>query len=252
MEMQDFSFQGVLRLGTRRAGGKPGILRDVGDAPKCTVSLTSETEKRKESRTGQRLTSGVLDKGKEATVALTLNYASAKNLAEGLYGTINQVAGGTATAEALPSGLAVDDEVALDFGDVSSVVITDSAGTPATLTAGTHYEVASANAGVIRILDVGSFTQPFKAAYSYGAAVDVTMFSATPPERYLLLDGINTVDNQPVTVHLYRCKFQPLQNLDLINDSYGQIELTGEVLYDTEAVADASLGPFGKIRQRGA
>lgn len=251
MEMQDFSFQGVIRLGTRRAGGKPAVMRDVGDAPKCTVSLTSDTEKRKESRSGQRLTSAVLDKGKEATVALTLNYASAKNLAEGIYGTINTVAGGSATGEVLPSGLAVGDEFALDFGDVSSVVITDSNGTPATLTPGTHYEVVSANSGVGRILSLGSFTQPFKAAYTYGAAVDVTMFTATPPERYLLLDGINTVDDQPVTVHLYRCKFQPLQNLDLINESFGTIELTGEVLYDPEAILDASLGPFGKIRQRG-
>lgn len=85
--MRDFSFQGKVYLGARLTGGLPGALRWVGDAPVCNVSLATTTDKRKESYSGQRLTSAVLDTGKEATIAMTLNWAEAKNLVLGLYGT---------------------------------------------------------------------------------------------------------------------------------------------------------------------
>jgi hypothetical protein len=247
--MQDFSFQGKVYLGTRLAGGLPGPLRDVGDAPKCDVSLATESEERKESRTGQRLVSARLQTGKSATVALTLNWANADNLSLGLYGTKLAVASGAVTDEALPDDLAVGDLVALKYGGISAVTVNDSAGTPAPLTAGTHYRIDSANGGVLEILNLGSFTQPFTVDYTHTASADVAMFTATPPERYLFLDGINTVDNSPVRVHLYRVKLDPMATLPLINEGFGSIEMTGSVLYDDEAAEDASLGGFGKIQQ---
>lgn len=247
--MRDFSFQGKVYLGARLTGGLPGALRWVGDAPVCNVSLATTTDKRKESYSGQRLTSAVLDTGKEATIAMTLNWAEAKNLVLGLYGTEIAEASGTVTEEVLPSALAVGDLIALEHGGVSSLVITDSTGSPVTLTPDTHYRLDSANGGMVEILNLGSLVQPFKAAYSYTASADVTMFTAAPPERYLMLDGINTVDNSPVRVRLYRCKFNPATTIPLINEGFGQLEFTGEVLYDSEAAEDANLGGFGKIEQ---
>ena len=73
--MQDFSFQGKLYLGNRLPGGRPGALRWVGDAPKCDLTLKTETETRKESYSGNRLTSAVLQKGKDI---LTLNERRAR------------------------------------------------------------------------------------------------------------------------------------------------------------------------------
>lgn len=245
--MKDFSFQGKVYLGTRLTGGLPGRLVDVGDAPTCNLSFSVDTESRKESRSGQRLESARLQTGKSATLALTLNYFNAENLALGMYGTKKTVAGSTVTDEAFPSGLLAGEFVALEHGNVSSVVITDSAGSPATLTPDTDYTIDSADNGVIKILNVGSYTQPFKAAYTYGASVDVTMFDADPPQRYFLLDGINTVTNEKVKVRLYKVQFDPTSELPLINESYGQLTLNGAVLYDDEAVLDTDLGPFGKI-----
>lgn len=245
--MQDFSFQGKVYLGTRLTGGKPGALRWVGDAPKCDVSFATESETRKESYSGQRLTSARLRKGNDVTIALTLNWANADNLALGLYGTKLAVSGGSVSAENLPPGLAVGDEVALAHGGISALVVTDSTGSPVTLTLGTHYEIESANGGVLRILSLGSLVQPFKAAYTHTASADVTMFTTAPPERYLLLDGINTLDNSPVRMRLYRTQFDPTATLPLINESFGTLELSGAVLYDSEAAADAALGGFGKI-----
>ena len=132
--MKDFSFQGKVYLGTRLTGGKPGPLRWVGDAPKCDVSLNTDSETRKESWSGNRLTSAYLQKGTDVTVALTLNWANAENLVLGLYGTQLAVTAGSVTAEVLPT-VAVGDTIVLEHGGISSVVVKDSAGTPATLCA---------------------------------------------------------------------------------------------------------------------
>lgn len=245
--MQDFSFQGKIYVGTRLAGGLPGAMRWVGDAPKCDVSLKADTSTRKESYSGNRLTSAVLDKGKDGTIQLTLNYATIENLALGLYGNVQTIASGAVTAEELPAGLAAGDVVALDKSNISALVITDSAGTPVTLVANTDYKVLNAAAGTIEILNVGSYTQPFNAAYSNGGSTDVAMFTAPAPERYVLLDGINTVDNSPVIMRLYRVKFEPMSTLPLINDDFAAIDLTGTVLFDSEAALDGALGGFGKI-----
>lgn len=247
--MQSFSFQGKVYLGARLTGGLPGKLFWVGDAPKCDVSLQTDAEDQKESYSGNRLTSARLQKGNTASVALTLNWASGQNLALGLYGTELAVASGTVTAEALPAGLEAGDFVVLEHGGVSAVVVKDSAGTPVTLTAGTHYEVDSANGGVLKILDPASFAQPLTVAYAYTASADVTMFTAAPPERYLFLDGVNTVDGSPVRVRLYKVRFDPSSSIPCINESFGQLELSGSVLFDSEAAADDNLGGFGKIEQ---
>lgn len=245
--MKDFSFQGKVYLGTRLAGGKPGALRWVGDAPVCEVSFSTDAETRKESYSGQRLTSARLQKGNEAQIKLTLNWAEIDNLMLGMYGTKNTVAAGTVTGELLPAGLVNGDVIVLNKGKVSSLVVTDSAGAPATLVAGTDYTLDSANGGVLTIKNIGTFVQPFKAAYSNGASTDVTIFTSLPPERYLLLDGVNTLDNSPVKLRLYRTQFDPLTTLPLINEGFGQIELAGAVLYDSEAAVDSTLGGFGKI-----
>lgn len=244
--MKDFSFQGKVYLGSRLAGGKPGVLRWVGDAPQCNVTLATESETRRESYSGSRLTSARLQTSREATIALTLNWATADNLALGLYGEVLTVAAGSVTGEVLPSGLVNGDTVVLEHGGVAALVLTDNAGTPATVpTAG--YRLDSPKGGVVEVVDVGTFVQPFKAAYTHGQSMDVAMFTTSPPERYLLLDGINTLDGSRVRVRLYRTQFDPATSIPLINESFGQLELSGAVLYDDDASQDASLGGFGKI-----
>ncbi|CBA14767.1 hypothetical protein [Xanthomonas albilineans] len=245
--MKDFSFQGIVYLGTRLPGGKPGALTDAGDVPKCDVALQVQTEKRTESRSGNRLTSAVLQKSKESTIVVTLNHATFKNWMMVLYGTKIVIPAGSITGELLPPNLMSNDVVALAQGAISSLVITDSAGTPATLVENTHYAITSPKGGVIKIINPSSFVQPFKAAYAHDPSINITMFTAPPPEVYLFLDGINTIDNSRVRTHLYRVQFDPGSSLPLINESFGQFELPGTVLFDSEAEADALMGGFGKI-----
>lgn len=245
--MQDFSFQGKLYLSTRLPGGRPGALRWVGDAPKCDLTLKTETETRKESYSGNRLTSAVLQKGKEAELTVAINWADIDNLLLGLYASKSTIAAGTVTGEAFPPNLAANDVVALDRGTISQLVVTDSNATPVTLAANTHYRIESARAGLVRLLDLATFTLPLRAAYRHGARTSVAMLTTPAPERFLFLDGVNAIDNAPVQVRLYRVQFNPVSNLGLIHESFGQFELSASVLFDAEAAADPVLGGFGRL-----
>lgn len=245
-----FSLQGAIYLATRLPNGKPGPMDWVGNAPTCQIKLTTETSDKMESFSGNRMLYGQLNKAKKADISLVLDEFLTENLLLGLHGTKVDGAAGTVTGETFPTGLVAGDVLRLDKPFVSSVVLTDSAGVPATLTAGTHYRVKSTALGLIEILDVGAFTQPFKAAYSNAASETVTMFTSAAPERFLLLDGINTETNEPVLVELPRVKFKPTGQLDLIIDDYGNLPLEGAVLYDELNAADANMGGFGRIRQK--
>lgn len=250
-QIKDFSFQGKIWLGERLTTGKPGVLTQVGDAPALQLKLTASRDNRTESMSGQRVQSATVQKSKEATLSMTLNYFGSPQLALGLYGNINTVASGSATAESLPDTLAVGDSIILDFPNASSLVITDSAGTPATLTPDTDYTLASAEASIVTINNLGTYTQPFKAAYSYSGGVDLAMFSSAPPTRYLVLDGLNTTlgddYGKRVLLRLYQCVFDPVGQLDFLSDTFGQLQLTGTVLYDLLSAADPLLGGFGKL-----
>lgn len=245
--MSLFSFQGKVYAGERLSNGKLSKPEWMGNVPTMTLQMSTETTNKTESFSGNRLQYGRLQRGKTATLNLSFDEFLPQNVALALWASDLAVLTGTVSAETFESGLAVGDHVKLDNPFASSIVITDSAGTPATLTLNTHYEIVSANAGLIKILNIGSFVQPFKAAYSYAARESFTMFTAAPPERYIMLDGINTETDEPVVVTLYRCKFDPVSDMGLIHDEYGQFQLSGSVLFDTVNAANANLGGFGRI-----
>jgi hypothetical protein len=245
-----FSGQGTVYVGDRDTSGNVATFRDVGNVPALKLSLTTDVLEHKESRTGQRLTDLSLIKDRKANVTMTLENFSKANLMMLLYGTASTVSSGSASAETLPTGLASGDLVSLAHGFVSSVVITDSNSSPATLVAGTNYKV-DLNSGMVTFLTVTSFTQPFKAAYSFASQDVVPFFRASTKERFLKFVGLNTTNsNIPCIVELYRIRFDPVGNIDLINDDLAQFEVTGAVLYDQTRDSDSLLGGFGRIVQQ--
>lgn len=236
------SLQGKIWLATRSALGKYEKPLWVGNASAANLQLATENTKKFESYSGQRLQIGELDRGKTATLSLTLDEWLVQNLALGLYATASAIAGSTVTGEALPSPLAIGDFVRLDHPFVDDLVLTEGV-TP--LAAGTDYRIESPAGGLVEFLTVQA--DPLTAAYEYAAADSLTMFTAKPPERWLFLDGINTETGEPVLVDLYRCKFNPVGDLGLIHEEYGPLSLTGTVLFDPLNAKDANLGGYGRM-----
>jgi len=249
--MPYFSGQGRVYIGTRDSNGNPQAMRWLGNVPELKVSLNVETIEHKESYSGQRLTDLQLIKGKDGEFTCAVENFSIENLELTLYGQTSSVTAGTVTNEALPTGAVAGGIYLLANQFVSSVVIKDSAATPATLTEGTHYKV-HAEQGAIEILNVGTFTQPFKVDYSYGAAKRLAMFKSAQPEVWLRFDGLNTADsNTRVIVDLYRVVLNPSKDFSLIGDDIQKFELSGRVLADTTKSDTGPLGLFGRVIQAG-
>lgn len=79
----------------------------------------------------------------------------------------------TVTGEAINSGAmpVVNTKYYLANKKVSSLVITDSATTPATLVYGTHY-ISDNESGSVQFLNVTGFTAPIKASYIANKSID--------------------------------------------------------------------------------
>lgn len=244
-----FRGQGRVYAAERDVSGNIGNLVWLGNCPALNITLETETLEHQESYSGQRLTDLKLIIGKTAQVEITLESWDLDNLALGLYGETVAVTGAAVTNENLPDNLAVGDIVQLRHPKISALTMTDSATpTPASLTAGTHYEIEDAVFGRIKILNIGTFDQPFRANYTYAARKDVGMFTEPVPERSLIFHGLNTaVGNQGMMVELFRVQLNPLSQLPLIGDEVAQFTLSGEALVDDTKSPAAVLGQFGRI-----
>lgn len=245
------SFQGRVFLGKRDAAGNPIELRTPGNVAELKLSLKTDVLEHYESQSGQRSLDHRMIKQKSATVTLTIEEFTKENLALALYGNYTTGATGTVTDEPLPTVVAVGDRYPLAHPLVSTLVVKDSAATPATLTLDTHY-TADPEFGAIQFLDLAAFVQPFKASYSYGAVTEIGIFTQPLPERFLRLEGLNTAQgNAKTLVELYRIAFDPLKELSLISNEYNKFEMEGSLLADPTKPLDATLGQFGRIVQVG-
>lgn len=248
-----FSGQGEVLIAKRDSNGNPGAFFMVGNSPKFEVGLSVERRKHKESRSGQRLIDKIQTTTKGGEVNMTLEDIRKDNLALILSGKKVSLSSGSYTSgspDTFPSGLVVGSVVKLAKPNASSLVVKDSAGTPATLTLGTHYRVLDADHGIVEILSLGSFTQPFKAEYSYAATDVVTAMEANDDdEYYVYFAGVNTEGSpdQKVGMDVYRVVFDPAQLLALINDEQGTFDIKGEILRDEDRAGDANFGGFARF-----
>lgn len=244
--MPYFSGQGKVYVATA-AAGVPGVFRYVGNCPVLNVAVETDVLDHRESTSGQRLTDLRIIRGKTAKFNFTIEEFEKKNLAMALYGADSSIAGSTVVAEVFPT-VAVGDYVKTAKQDLSSIVVKDSAGTPATLTLTTHYEITSAKHGTIKFVNLASFTQPFKIDYTYATVTNINILTQGFTDRWVKFDGLNTVDtNKATLIELYKVSFDPVAQLDLINDDIMKFELSGGALYDSTKEADAVLGQFGRM-----
>lgn len=221
----------------------------MGNVPDLKISLKVDKKSHKESHSGQRLTDFELVTGKEGELSCTLEDFSKDNLKLVVYGAHEAVTSGSVTNEAFAEGVVVGSlrllakSVRLKCGHHRQFWHAQNA---------RHCTVQSTcepRGG--RVLDIttdGPYVQPFKAAYTKGAAVRTAMFKTAQPELWLRFDGINTADqNKRVIVDLYKVSIDRPGDLSLIGDDLQKFELSGMVLADTSKEPDGELGQFGRI-----
>ena len=246
------TFQGRVYLGKRDDSGQPIDVRSPGNVADLSLALKTDVIEHYESQTGQRAVDLRLVKQKSATVALTIEEFTKENLALALYGSYVSDAGGSVTDEPVGGTTPlVGDRYFFAHPRVAALTVKDSAGTPTTLTLGTHY-TADVDFGAIQFLDTTGLTAPFKASYTYGAVTEIGIFTQPLPERFLRLEGVNTAaGNAKVLIELYRVAFDPLKKFDIISNDLNKFEMEGSLLADSTKPYDAVLGQFGRIVQLG-
>lgn len=210
------------------------------------LSLSRETEEVKESCSGSRLTLLEYETSKSATVRLEMQEFDEDMLAMALYGTSVSVAGSSILNEAMPT-MVNNQFYHTKNPKISAVTITDSAGSPATLTLGTHYEISQADYGRIKILDIATFVQPFLVDYTFATRENIKPFSQTTQIKAIRFDGISSADGKRVRVLLPRVSFGPTEEFAFIGDEVAVLALEGKLLLAETPANDPVLGAFGNI-----
>ena len=247
-----YSGTGLVMAGLRDSTtGQPKGMFPFGECPKVEVALNIERRQHFSSRSANRVMDKVQTKTKGGKFRVTVEDVAKKNV--GLFLSADAVIiGASSYSSGSPdicadSALAVGSIWKLRKGNVSSLVIKDSTGSPVTLTLGTHYRIVDAAHGLVEILSLASLTQPFKAEYSYAATTVVTAFSADDNrEYYIYVALINTepTTDQRIGFHCYRVVFSPASVLALINSDQGSFDLEGDILRDPVLASDTNYGEF--------
>jgi hypothetical protein len=255
----DYYFgHGEAWLATRTTGGLPSDFDiSLPEINSLTLSLGREKVEHVSKRTSVAGKDLVLTRLVSLTGVMNISTHTKEMLELYLYGDIVAVAGGAFAATAFEdTSIVVGQTVRIPGGkkNLSSLVLTDSTGSPVTLTLNTHYEIVDIDAGLVRFLDVttGSVVQPFKAAGSEGAGSNVGILKQRQFEKWMLFKGINIADDDKVcTVDLYKVQFEPAANWTLLNDG-GEVnayELNFEALIDTTLDDSNALGRHGHYKE---
>ena len=231
--------------------GAPLGFRYLGGTSEVNAGLQAQTATRKESETGNRLTSLRYSTENTASLSFKIENAIAENWGLAFRGEKQSIAAGTVTGEVFPNPVAVGEIVRLAKPDVSSVVVTDSTGSPKTLVAGTNYRIFNAKTGSVEIIDLttgGPYVQPIKAAYSNALATGVPFFTIPETEWWFRFEGLNDVDSgRAVLVEFYKCYFDPATSYPLKGDEPATFDINGAPVYDDTKAADPVLGQFGRV-----
>jgi len=250
--MAETYYYGQGKVYSRKTGGK---WRWWGDVSALTLRAEIEKAEHKESYSGQKAVVRSIKVGTTVSMQATLHQIDPDNLAEAVYGAASDIDAGTVTGEGLGT-VAAGDIVRLAHGGVSDLVITDSAGTPATI-ADTHYTLDE-RYGVITFVSLPSGpapTMPLLAAYSHAGGRQVNIMTQPTPVMEFRYDGVNLAEgNAPVTLELYKISTDPLSELALITDgtSLAGMQVTCPVLLDSSKPSTGPLGQFGRWIQHAA
>ncbi|AZS50647.1 hypothetical protein DM558_07580 [Entomomonas moraniae] len=244
-----FSLQGRFSTIQRKADGSLDNTTKtwLGNVKEASIEMSVDKETMKESFSGQRADYGTIITGKTFSLNMTLTEWLPEPLALSLYAKEVKVDAKTIADEEFPT--VVDgNTVVLDGYFISDLIIKDSTATPVTLKEGVDYEIVSDISGDIKILNTKTFKQPFKASYKSSEATALYPFAnIQPPERCLVFEGINTLTGKNTYIEMYRVQFDPTSNFGLINETFGELPLTGTLLIDSQKTGKDQLSGYMQV-----
>lgn len=218
------------------------------------TNLTVSKTKIKESCSGLRQTLIEHVNEKTATVTLAMQQFDKKMLAMALFGSAAVKANDNVVDELMPM-MAVGDYHHTRHPRVSGLTIQDSAETPVTLTANTHFVVENETFGRVKILDIAGFTQPFKVSYAYAETTIIKPLSLDSVVRGIVFDGVSTVDDgagvTEMRVIIPKISFPVADAIDWISDDALNLKFTNAEVLSAGLDGGDALGNFGLVELLG-
>ncbi|MGC4076861.1 MAG: hypothetical protein QM702_07470 [Rubrivivax sp.] len=222
-----------------------------GDMPELSFGASVETVRRRESYSGKKGTVARFDFLDQVSFKAKVGQVDGGTLARFAGGTVTTTPAGSVTGETLGT-VEAGDVIMLAHGGVSSLVITDSNSTPATIAAA-NYELSSAAHGRLLFKTLPSApapTPPLRAAYSHTGDEQVALFNRLVPSMEFRFEGINLANGgKPVIFEAYKLSTSFLQTFPLITSGTDTLDLDveGEMLLDSSKPAGGALGQFGRF-----
>jgi hypothetical protein len=234
--MEYFMGQGKVFAAVRSPNGILGAYRMLGNVSTLDLTLGAGAARYAEKGTFRQ-------SGNKPTFNLNLESLYPENLALLLYGTSSTDAGSARTAAVKVARGTMAPLPDINLDSVTSVKV---GGTTHPLNAisvdlGTGAVELPVNSP---IADNSTVT----VGYVCKGYTKVEAYQQIAQEISLRYDGINTMDQTPVVLDLFRTKFDPVDGLSLLGDNLSTLKVTGEIMFDNlRAVAGAS--GFLRIRQ---
>jgi hypothetical protein len=188
---------------------------------------------------------------------------NAKNLAEATRGSDTLIPAGTASNEDVMGfpGLVSS----LRFVNVDGVVVKQGSTTLVEYTDGTvpwDYKLNPAAGSIMMndgvLIDMASYAPASPAlpegdaltvTYSYGEQYLVDAMTRPITDNWLRFEGLNTIEeNSPVVVDVFRFSNDPLKELALLSDTFGQFVIEGSVLKDDTRLAGSNYFSIKKLK----
>jgi len=240
--MSGFLGSGDLYYNRVVAGIDQGWLR-MGNATKFEIKENTELKERiskQKASYGQVLDS--VSVKQPAELAVTLDDLDKDVIAMAFLGTVSDidVTGASITDEGHPVA-SYDGYVRLTKGNVSNVVVKDSATGAITYVLDVDYKVSSAKSGMIQLLK-GDGTDDIaeNEAYVFGASgIEISYDYATSTGKKvkggtnssikvaLMMDGENFADQSQVEVDVWEAVLAPQTGVDFLADDFATLELNG-------------------------
>jgi hypothetical protein len=259
-----FSGQGVIMVGRRDPiTGNPIGLRPVGNCPDMKIGIATTVVNHKGSQDGQRATDARLQTEINVTCSITVENWNAKNLAEATRGSDTLLPAGTATNEdvmGFPGMVSSFRHI-----DVNGVVVKQGSSSLVMYTDGTvpwDYKLNQAAGSILMndgvLMDFASYApaspfdpagDPLTVSYSYGEQYLVDSLTRPITDNWLRFEGLNTIEeNSPVIVDVFRFSNDPLKELALLSDTFGQFVIEGSVLKDDTRLAGSNYFSIKKLK----
>lgn len=247
MTMQAFRLKGQVSMALYSGGStfENRPLKRVGNVSEMTFSFSEEEA----SLLNYRNAAGGLDASikriSDVSGTLSLRHFTADNLARLIWGTNTAQAATPVVDEAgykIVTGAFVPTKALID----TTVAPTVKKGATTILTA--DYTVSPAGILIADTITTGSVASGDSITISYtpklSARVDALISAA--PDVSIHFEGINEVDNKYLSVKFWKCKLGAAQNVSLIGDDFGALEVSFSVQSD-DTVVTSGFSKYGQI-----